>query len=183
MSLMSVREKLNNAALEDGASKEDLLRAALAASNDRYEKAVQEQNARLDRLEAAVRASNDKVRVDVSEQLKNAATDALKPMTDDLTEMFKRQEKNLNGSIAVASFSYWVLIVLLVVFVGGLVYNGYMLRESSRQQQRILWNVTYPEQKMGIDESSSDIDARFENERLYQRSEKERIKKEQQKQQ
>ena len=46
MSLMSVREKLNNAALEDGASKEDLLRAALAASNDRYEKAVQEQNAR-----------------------------------------------------------------------------------------------------------------------------------------
>ena len=31
MSLMSVREKLNNAALEDGASKEDLLRAALAA--------------------------------------------------------------------------------------------------------------------------------------------------------
>ena len=53
MSLMSVREKLNNAALEDGASKEDLLRAALAASNDRYEKAVREQNARLDRLEAA----------------------------------------------------------------------------------------------------------------------------------
>ncbi len=43
MSLMSVREKLNNAALEDGASKEDLLRAALAASNDRYEKAVQKQ--------------------------------------------------------------------------------------------------------------------------------------------
>ena len=41
MSLMSVREKLNNAALEDGASKEDLLRAALAASNDRYEKMVQ----------------------------------------------------------------------------------------------------------------------------------------------
>ena len=59
MSLMSVREKLNNAALEDGASKEDLLRAALAASNDRYEKAVREQNARLDRLEAAVRASNE----------------------------------------------------------------------------------------------------------------------------
>ena len=64
MSLMSVREKLNNAALEDGASKEDLLRAALAASNDRYEKAVQEQNARLDRLEAAVRASNEQRAID-----------------------------------------------------------------------------------------------------------------------
>ena len=64
MSLMSVREKLNNAALEDGASKEDLLRAALAASNDRYEKMVQEQNARLDRLEAAVRASNEQRAID-----------------------------------------------------------------------------------------------------------------------
>lgn len=73
MSLMSVREKLNNAALEDGASKEDLLRAALAASNDRYEKAVQEQNARLDRLEAAVRASNEQRAIDVQGALKNAA--------------------------------------------------------------------------------------------------------------
>ena len=73
MSLMSVREKLNNAALEDGASKEDLLRAALAASNDRYEKAVREQNARLDRLEAAVRASNEQRAIDVQGALKNAA--------------------------------------------------------------------------------------------------------------
>ena len=73
MSLMSVREKLNNAALEDGASKEDLLRAALAASNDRYEKAVQEQNARFDRLEAAVRASNEQRAIDVQGALKNAA--------------------------------------------------------------------------------------------------------------
>lgn len=73
MSLMSVREKLNNAALEEGASKEDLLRAALAASNDRYEKLVQEQNARLDRLEAAVRASNEQKAIDVQGALKNAA--------------------------------------------------------------------------------------------------------------
>ena len=42
-----------------------MLRAALAASNDRYEKAVQEQNARLDRLEAAVRASNEQRAIDV----------------------------------------------------------------------------------------------------------------------
>ena len=73
MSLMSVREKLNNAALEEGASKEDLLRAALAASNDRYEKLVQEQNARLDRLEAAVKASNEQKAIDVQGALKNAA--------------------------------------------------------------------------------------------------------------
>ena len=73
MSLMSVREKLNNAALEEGASKEDLLRAALAASNDRYEKLVQEQNARLDRLEAAVRASNEQKAIDLQGALKNAA--------------------------------------------------------------------------------------------------------------
>lgn len=51
----------------------EFYRAALLASNDRYEKMVQEQNARLDRLEAAVRASNEQRAIDVQGALKNAA--------------------------------------------------------------------------------------------------------------
>ena len=92
MSLMSVREKLNNAALEDGASKEDLLRAALAASNDRYEKAVQEQNARLDRLEAAVRASNEQKDINLQEALKRASTAILEDVRTESAEYIKAMD-------------------------------------------------------------------------------------------
>ena len=92
MSLMSVREKLNNAALEDGASKEDLLRAALAASNDRYEKAVQEQNARLDRLEAAVRASNEQKDINLQEALKRASAAILEDVRTESAEYIKAMD-------------------------------------------------------------------------------------------
>ena len=92
MSLMSVREKLNNAALEDGASKEDLLRAALAASNDRYEKAVQEQNARLDRLEAAVRASNEQKDMNIQEALKRASAAILEDVRTESAEYIKAMD-------------------------------------------------------------------------------------------
>ena len=92
MSLMSVREKLNNAALEDGASKEDLLRAALAASNDRYEKAVQEQNARLDRLEAAVRASNEQRDMNIQEALKRASAAILEDVRTESAEYIKAMD-------------------------------------------------------------------------------------------
>ena len=54
MSLMSERERLNRAAIAEGANTEDVLRAALIANEERYEKAVLEQNARLDRIEAVL---------------------------------------------------------------------------------------------------------------------------------
>ena len=50
MSLMSERERLNRAAMAEGANTEDILRAALIASDERYGTAVREQNTRLDRM-------------------------------------------------------------------------------------------------------------------------------------
>ena len=50
MSLMSERERLNRAAIAEGANTEDVLRAALIASDERYGTAVREQNTRLDRM-------------------------------------------------------------------------------------------------------------------------------------
>ena len=54
MSLMSERERLNRAAMAEGANTEDILRAALIASDERYGTSVREQNARLDRIEAVL---------------------------------------------------------------------------------------------------------------------------------
>ena len=54
MSLMSERERLNRAAIAEGANTEDVLRAALIASDERYGTAVREQNTRLDRIEAVL---------------------------------------------------------------------------------------------------------------------------------
>lgn len=98
MSLMSIREnrireKLNNAALEDGASKEDLLRAALTASNDRYEKAVQEQNDRLDRLESAVRASNEQKAIDIQGALKRASAAILEDVKKESAAYIKAMDE------------------------------------------------------------------------------------------
>ena len=54
MSLLSERERLNRAAMAEGANTEDILRSALIASDERYEKALREQNARLDRIETVL---------------------------------------------------------------------------------------------------------------------------------
>ena len=130
MSLMSVREKLNNAALEDGASKEDLLRAALAASNDRYEKAVQEQNARLDRLEAAVRASNEQRAIDVQGALKNAAEAILSDVRTESAAYIKAMDEaaaRLNAAHKKkARNDAWEAFKELALIVAAFAIGGYI---------------------------------------------------------
>ena len=130
MSLMSVREKLNNAALEDGASKEDLLRAALAASNDRYEKAVQEQNARLDRLEAAVRASNEQKDMNIQEALKRASAAILEDVRTESAEYIKAMDaatERLNAAHKKkARNDAWEAFKELALIVAAFAIGGYI---------------------------------------------------------
>ena len=125
-----VWEKLNNAALEDGASKEDLLRAALAASNDRYEKAVQEQNARLDRLEAAVRASNEQRAIDVQGALKNAAEAILGDVRTESAAYIKAMDEaaaRLNAAHKKkARNDAWEALKELALIVAAFAIGGYI---------------------------------------------------------
>ena len=130
MSLMSVREKLNNAALEDGASKEDLLRAALAASNDRYEKAVREQNARLDRLEAAVKASNEQKDMNIQEALKRASAAILEDVRTESAEYIKAMDAataRLNAAHKKkARNDAWEALKELAMIVAAFAIGGYI---------------------------------------------------------
>lgn len=178
MSLMSERERLNRAATNATATNEDVLRAALLASNERYEKMVQEQNARLDRLEASVKASNDKMVVNYAEILKNAATGVLEPFNVESEKAVRRlsaaahrfDEKSQGTTIFGLSLSSIGMIALLAV----LCVLCYQVREFRadlhdlmRMQQRTMWNVTYPDSPLRIGVSDSEVAKAIENQWLF----------------
>ena len=73
MSLLSEREKMIMAGKATDATRDELLRAAILESNERYEADAKEIIAELKSLRAAVRASNEQRAIDVQEALKNAS--------------------------------------------------------------------------------------------------------------
>ena len=73
MSLLSEREKMIMAGKATDATRDELLRAAILESNERYEADAKEIIAELKSLRAAVRASNEQRAIDVQGALKNAA--------------------------------------------------------------------------------------------------------------
>ena len=89
MSLLSEREKMIMAGKATDATRDELLRAAILESNERYEADAKEIITALNRLEAAVRASNEQKDMNIQEALKRASAAILEDVRTESAEYIK----------------------------------------------------------------------------------------------
>ena len=92
MSLLSEREKMIMAGKATDATRDELLRAAILESNERYEADAKEIITALNRLEAAVRASNEQKDMNIQEALKRASAAILEDVRTESAEYIKAMD-------------------------------------------------------------------------------------------
>lgn len=171
MSLMSKEEQLQAMGDSSTANREQQLRAALIESQQRYEKLLQEQRQDIAELTKAVQKANETRVKAVSDALKQGAADTLAP----LHASVKQSAKALDSVISDARTSSWLFRFGIVVFalwtalaVGvGYWFGGGGFHESL---QRIEWNTTYPDSRVGISTSKQEIEQRITNQKKYEQS-------------
>ena len=86
-------EILKEKANVEGATEVDVLRAALAESQERYNEQVDNIAERLQKLEKSIEQSNKQKTVDVSKALEDAAKAVLEKMQDKVTDYSKEIER------------------------------------------------------------------------------------------
>jgi len=92
MSLLSEREKMIMAGKATDATRDELLRAAILESNERYEADAKEIIAELKSLRAAVRASNEQKDMNIQEALKRASAAILEDVRTESAEYIKAMD-------------------------------------------------------------------------------------------
>ena len=183
MSLLSEREKMIMAGKAPAATRDELLQAAILESNERYEQNAKEIITALNRLEAAVRASNEQKVQNIADTLKNAATGVLAPFNAESENAVKRlsaaarrfDERSQGATIFGLSLPA-IGVISLIALLSVLCYQVRELRSDvhdlTRMQQRIMWNVTYPDNPLPLGVTDADVSNTIENQWAFEREQR-----------
>ena len=130
MSLLSEREKMIMAGKATDATRDELLRAAILESNERYEADAKEIIAELKSLRAAVRVSNEQRAIDVQEALKNASEAILEDVRTESAAYIKAMDEaaaRLNAAHKKkARNDAWEALKELAMIVAAFAIGGYI---------------------------------------------------------
>lgn len=183
MSLLSEREKMIMAGKAPAATRDELLQAAILESNERYEQNAKEIITALNRLEAAVRASNEQKVQNIADTLKNAATGVLAPFNAESENAVKRlsaaarrfDERSQGATIFGLSLPA-IGVISLIALLSVLCYQVRELRSDvydlTRMQQRVMWNVTYPDNPLPLGVTDADVSKAIENQWAFEREQR-----------
>ena len=179
-------EILKEKANAEGATEVDILRSALADSQERYNdqadniaKKLDEYDKRVQKLEQAVEQSNKQKTVDVSKALEDAADKIFQPMkekSEDLLKTIKQAEdraKNIgNSGVNFRKMATYGFFTALFFLLGsGLIQ--YHFAPSVDYAKRLWWNLEYgrtnPNVEIKFFESEESAEKKYKNQLDYEK--------------